>query len=149
MALTLSWDTGARSGFQALEATFLKLAQLRPEMLSAAIQPAAELVLGTAQDLVPKRADERLLRSLFCAEESADEAGVSWIIGCEKAIAFYATMVEFGTGPHEQGDKGHVHPGAAAHPFLRPAMDQNQDAILRIIGEGVAADIDAVAGANV
>ena len=35
--------------------------------------------------------------------------------------AFYAHLVEFGTAPHKLG--GGTHPGAQAHPFMRPAWD--------------------------
>lgn len=133
-------------GAKELEALFGELAQhVRAEFISPAIQPAAQLVLETAQRLVPRRADERLLRSLFAEESLADEAGAEWVVGCEKHLGWYAVFEEFGTAPHEQGKGAHVHPGAAPHPFLRPAVDLNHDEIFRLIGEGIGKDLEAVA----
>jgi len=145
MSITISWTTGPRNGFAELEDVFKRLGEaVRPEFLSEAIRPAAELVLATAQELVPKRSDEQLLRSLFAEETLADEQGAEWAIGCERRLGWYAPMVEFGTKPHEERHGKYVHPGAVERPFLRPALDQNRDEIVRLIGEGIAKDLEAV-----
>lgn len=61
--------------------------------------------------------------------------------------AFNAAWLETGTPPHAIGKPGQVlrmpdgslvrgpiqHPGAAAKPFLRPALDENKDAATRAI----------------
>jgi HK97 gp10 family phage protein len=145
MSITISWTTGPRQGFEELEAAFTRCAEaLSPEAVSAAIQPAAQLVLETAQRLVPKRSDERLLRSLFAEETMADRLGAEWAIGCERHLGWYAVMVEFGTRPHEERHGKVVHPGAEERPFLRPALDVNRDAIVDLIANALAQDLEAV-----
>lgn len=142
MTITVRMET---EGFDELQRTFGELARaVRAEFLSEAIRPAAELVLATAQRLVPQRGDERLLQSLFAEESLADEQGAEWVVGCERRLGWYAPMVEFGTAPHEQHGGKSVHPGAAPHPFLRPAVDMNRDEIFRLIGEGIRQDLEAV-----
>ena len=64
--------------------------------------------------------------------------------------AFYAHMVEFGTLAHDipaaKGSALNVagqprasveHPGAAPHPFMRPAVDEKQAEAIRAVGEQV------------
>lgn len=48
-----------------------------------------------------------------------------------------AVLVEFGTAPHWQPNRGggQMHPGARAKPFMRPAFEQTKDEIARQTGE--------------
>lgn len=65
------------------------------------------------------------LRASISAEVVTRQGGKSvvWVI----ASAPYAKYMEFGT----------VH--AAAHPFLRPAVEESRDAVARAVGDAVAA----------
>lgn len=128
-----------------LEARLMELGEMaRGEELSQAVKPAAELVFETAYALVPKRSDMRLASSLFVEEGIVASDGAEWLVGTEKKVGWYAPFVELGTGPHEQHGGASVHPGASPRPFLRPALDTNQDAIPEIIAEQLAAAFEAV-----
>lgn len=63
---------------------------------------------------------------------------------------WYAHFIEFGTQPHEINPKtkkglkigGQVvntvqHPGSAAHPFMRPALDTKTDKAIEVVGENL------------
>lgn len=49
-------------------------------------------------------------------------------------------LIELGTSPHEQPNRGITHPGAAPKPFMRPAFESQADEAIRRAG-GVYSDI--------
>lgn len=71
--------------------------------------------------------------------------------------AFYAGMIEVGTGPHKIGKPGQVlrlangsivrgpimHPGKPAQPFLRPAFDTERENATNIIAGKLRAALEA------
>lgn len=59
--------------------------------------------------------------------------------------ARYAHLVEFGTEPHFQPNRGTTHPGARKFPHLRPALFSKQDDTLRVLGREVYSDIRRLA----
>lgn len=46
--------------------------------------------------------------------------------------AFYGLMVEYGTAPHGK------HPGTPAQPFARPAFDETQGQIVRLLADSMS-----------
>ena len=68
-----------------------------------------------------------------------------------------AHLLEYGTGPHvikpKRGKMLKIgenfvpiahHPGSRAHPFLRPALDENQGEIIRVMEREIEKGIDAL-----
>lgn len=54
-------------------------------------------------------------------------------------------IIEFGTAPHEQPNRGTYHPGSEPKPFLRPAFDEQRDNVMRRIGEQIATQLRRIA----
>lgn len=113
------------------------------EGLEAALGTACALVERTAKQKAPK--DTGALRQSITSE-------VRNLEGVVFTPLFYAPYVEYGTGLFaEQGgrtdvpwwykdDKGEWHKTSGQHPqpFMRPALDENREQILRILREALA-----------
>ena len=56
----------------------------------------------------------------------------------------YAHLVEYGTAPHVLAS-GRQHPGTSPRPFMRPAFDNNVNAMIRKIGDVLGNGIEAEA----
>lgn len=56
-------------------------------------------------------------------------------------------MIELGTAPHDQPNRGRVHPGAQPKPFMRPAFDEQSEATLRAAGGVYGAELTRIARA--
>lgn len=124
---------GLNSVLQALELT-------NPQKINAALGKACALVERSAKQKAPKDTGE-LRRSI----SSKVENGVGEVF----TPLEYAPYVEFGTGLFaEQGgrtdvpwsyqdDSGEWHSTSGQHPqpFMRPALDENREAIVRIFRE--------------
>lgn len=113
-----------------------------PALVNAALGRACALVERSAKIKAPKDSGE-LRRSITSKVED------------DKGIVFtpleYAPYVEYGTGLFAeeggrtdvpwayQDDKGewHTTSGQAPQPFMRPALDENKEQIIRIIKEGI------------
>lgn len=54
-------------------------------------------------------------------------------------------LIEFGTAPHEQPNRGTYHPGAEPKPFMRPAFDDERDNVLRRAGQQIAEQLRRIA----
>lgn len=52
-----------------------------------------------------------------------------------------AHLVEFGTAPHWQPNRGIMHPGARPFPFVRPAFEQEKEETADMIGAMVWSQI--------
>lgn len=117
--------------------------------LTAAMGKACALVERSAKQKAPKGTGE-LRRSITSkVDNNGDE-----IVGEIFTPLEYAPYVEFGTGLfaenggrtdvpwNYQDDKGEWHStsGMKPRPYLRPALDENREEILRIIKEGISND---------
>lgn len=114
---------------------------LRGDVVSEAIQPGAQLVLEAARAGVPRRAGG-LAASLFTEESAKGPEGAEWDVGTARQGGFMGLWVELGTGPHEEHGGSYVHPGAVARPFLRPALDANQEEVVHLMGEALGAALE-------
>lgn len=118
--------------------------------LEAAMGKACALVEGAAKKNAPKGTGE-LRRSI----ESEVKVEGKEVTGIVFTPLEYAPYVEFGTGLfaeggngrkdvpwHYQDDKGEWHStnGMHPHPFMRPALTDNQEKIIEIIKEGLLDD---------
>lgn len=121
-----------------------------PQELKRALGKACALVEGDAKKNAPKGNGE-LRRSI----ESRVEENGGDIVGVVSTPLEYAPYVEFGTGLFaENGDgrkdvpwnyqdeKGewHTTSGQKPQPYLRPALHDNRENILRIIKGGLKGD---------
>lgn len=112
------------------------------EEAQRAIQKACALVERSAKEKAPKGSGE-LRRSIT----SKVEVGTDNIEGVVFTPLEYAPYVEFGTGLfaenggrkdvpwHYKDDEGNWHTTSGQHPqpFMRPALNENREEILRIL----------------
>lgn len=117
-----------------------------PEKLEAALTRACLIVERAAKQNAPKGTGE-LQRSI--TSEVREEEGE--LVGVVYTPLEYAPYVEFGTGLFAeeggrtdvpwsyQDDEGNWHStsGQEPQPFLRPALDENREEIIRVLREGV------------
>lgn len=115
------------------------------EQLNAALGKACALVERAAKQKAPKGTGE-LRRSITSKVENGE--------GVVFTPLEYAPYVEFGTGLfaenggrmdvpwHYQDDEGEWHStsGMKPRPYMRPALDENREEILRILKEGIIGD---------
>lgn len=113
-----------------------------PALVNAALGRACALVERSAKIKAPKDSGE-LRRSITSKVEDGE--------GIVFTPLEYSAYIEFGTGLFAeeggrtdvpwayQDDKGewHTTSGQAPQPFMRPALDENKEQIIRIIKEGI------------
>lgn len=136
--------------FQGLEEILNSLEELAdPAKFEAALGRACALVEREAKQKAPK--DTGALRRSI---ESKIEKDGDEIRGVVFTPLEYAPYVEYGTGLfaesggrqdvpwNYQDDKGEWHStsGQKPQPFMRPALDENREQILRILKEGLTND---------
>ena len=119
------------------------------EAVEKALGKACALVERAAKEKAPKGTGE-LRRSITSKVEATGEE----LRGVVYTPLEYAPYVEFGTGLfaeeggrkdvpwHYQDDKGEWHSTSGQHPqpFLRPAVNENREEILRILREALHND---------
>lgn len=112
------------------------------EKLNTALGRACALIERAAKEKAPKGSGE-LRRSITSKVENGE--------GVVFTPLLYAPYVEFGTGLfaedggrtdvpwNYQDDEGNWHStsGMKPRPFMRPALDENREEILRILKEGI------------
>lgn len=128
--------------------------KMEANILRGALRAGAMVIQQAAQANVPTRTGR--LRDTIRASAGIDKR-VGRVTARVRAGgrktkrsegAFYAHMVEFGTQPHDikpRGRKSMVvagllreivhHPGAAARPFMRPAMDASHAAAAQAVAD--------------
>ena len=110
--------------------------------------------LGEACALVERAAKEKAPKDTGALRRSI-ESKVEGLEGVVFTPLEYAPYVEFGTGLFAenggrtdklpwcyQDDEGNWHSTYGQHPqpFMRPALDENREQILRIVAEGITND---------
>lgn len=76
-----------------------------------------------------------------------DKASVEMFVGPSYDLGAggrHGHLVEFGTAPHMNGGvfAGTMHPGTAPQPFMRPAWDSDQVAMIDRLGNDLWAEIE-------
>ena len=118
---------------------------VNPQKLEQALTNACLLVERAAKEKAPKGNGE-LRRSIASKVENGE--------GFVYTPLEYAPYVEYGTGLfaedggrtdvpwHYQDDQGewHTTSGQKPQPFMRPALDENREEIMRILREGLLND---------
>ncbi|SHM46412.1 phage protein, HK97 gp10 family [Pseudomonas asturiensis] len=112
---------------------------LRPAMVAA-----ADLVLATQKELIPKdthKAEETL-------KAFVSKSGLDAQIGIrgkrDNKRVFYAKFTEYGTKQYKFGDA--MMAARPAHPWLRPSIDLNRDDIARLIRAAIQSTLAKAAG---
>lgn len=120
------------------------------QKLERAVSKAALLVEAEAKKKAPRDTGD-LARSIVSKVETSGKE----VVGTVFTPLFYAPYVEYGTGLfaedgngrkdvpwHYQDDSGEWHSTSGQHPqpFMRPALDENREQVLRIIMEGLIND---------
>jgi len=128
--------------------------------LRPAMQKAADLVLETQQQLIPRDTGA----GWWALSSFVSKSGLDAQIGVRgKKMAkqfFYLRFIEYGT-KGRQGKKGKDPvnksdgenffgyapdiPARPAHPFIRPSYDLNKDAIRKLLSEAIASTLDKAA----
>ena len=118
--------------------------------LERAMAKATLFVEGEAKKKAP-RDNGDLARSITSKVETTGGE----VVGTVFTPLYYAPYVEYGTGLfaedgggrkdvpwHYQDDKGEWHTTSGQHPqpFMRPALDENREQVIRILKEGVIND---------
>lgn len=117
------------------------------EQAQKALGKACLVVEGAARENAPK--GERHLRDSI-------KSKVEGLQGIVYTPLEYAPYVEYGTGIEAEGGKGrtwdlpwsyqdekgewHSTSGQKPQPFMRPALDENRQEIIRILKEGITSD---------
>lgn len=135
------------SGLEGLEKQLETLGDI--DTAEKALMKACALVEKSAKEKAPKDTGE-LRRSITSkVEVQGDE-----LVGIVYTPLEYAPYVEYGTGlfAEEQGradvpwnyqdDKGEWHTTSGQHPqpYMRPALDENREDIIRILKEALLND---------
>jgi len=111
--------------------------------LRPAMAEAANLVLATQQELIPRDTGE-IEEAL---ESFVSKSGLDAQIGIrgkkDNRHFFYGRFLEFGTKAYTRGD-GTV-AARPAHPWLRPSYDMNRDEIQLIISKAIASTLKTAA----
>ena len=133
--------------FDGLEEVMESLTELAsPEAAMTALGKACALVEGAARKKAPK-GNGALARSIVSKVEEQNGS----VVGVVFTPLEYAPYVEYGTGLFAedggrtdvpwcyQDDEGNWHTtsGQKPQPFLRPALDENREKIIRILREGL------------
>lgn len=107
---------------------------LRPAMVQA-----ANLVLATQQELIPKDT----LKAVGALNAFVSKSGLDAQIGVRgkrnNQKVFYAKFLEHGTKQYKRGDG--VISARPAHPWLRPSLDVNREQIAGIIRAAIASTL--------
>lgn len=133
--------------FRGLEEVLEQLESLTDtQNIEQALKTASLIVEGRAKQLAPKGRTGELRRSITSKVEDLE--------GIVYTPLEYAPYVEYGTGLFAenggrqdvpwryQDEKGewHTTSGMPPHPYMRPALNENREQILRIIKEGLLND---------
>lgn len=136
--------------FQGLNELLNSLDELAdPAKLEAALGKACALVEREAKIKAPKGSGE--LRRSITSKIEKDDTEIKGVVFTPLE---YAPYVEYGTGLfaeeggrqdvpwHYQDDKGEWHTTSGMHPqpYMRPALDENREEILRILKRGLLND---------
>jgi HK97 gp10 family phage protein len=54
----------------------------------------------------------------------------------------YAHLIEFGTAPHYQPNRGVVHPGIRPMPFMEPAYNSTKEEVVKRFGQRIGPEME-------
>ncbi|RVD16867.1 MAG: hypothetical protein EOS73_25475 [Mesorhizobium sp.] len=119
-----------------------------------ALQPTLKQAKANARALPLKEGTGTLAASLIIRQKPRTSKvnptfQVGPNAGFQRATEFgprrpvkYAHLVEFGTAPHFQPERGVTHPGAPPHPFLAPAYFTTREAVVKRFGQKLGPELE-------
>ncbi len=102
---------------------------VRGQIISTAVMAGANLVRASAEQKAPVHMG-RLKRNIIAELQQQESFLTSFVVG-PAATAWYGRFPEFGTR------------FMAARPFLRPAFDEQKQAVKKVIGECIRAGLES------
>ena len=95
--------------------------------LTMSAKAGAEIVKIAASGKAPRRTG-RLESDIVLGKTHRSATRAETEVGPGEKV-FYGRYQELGVGPHHQPKRGRMHPGHAAQPFLRPALDESAEPV--------------------
>jgi hypothetical protein len=105
---------------------------------AAALQPLVETAKGILEANGNKETGA-YIESLGVAEQDPQTSAAGPIAG--KRHSSLGVLLEFGTAPHYQPNRGVMHPGAQAFPHMRPAFDATKGVVVATLGREIVGSI--------
>lgn len=132
------------SGFRETARALRRAAQFPRKQVSTASRKALRPMLAKAKaNLKGQGSYHRgvLFRSMRIRKLKSSSAVSNWVIAPTGRGVGIAHLVEGGTRPHWQPNRGIMHPGAKAKPFLEPAFFDHDDDAVRILTHELGAGL--------
>lgn len=114
---------------------------LRPAMVEA-----ANLVLATQQELIPRDTGKAEGALKAFVSKSGLDAQIGIRGKKDNRRFFYGKFLEYGTKQYAMGDTTVA--ARPAHPWLRPSYDMNRDEIIDLITKAIASTLKKAAEAR-
>lgn len=137
--------------FENLDGVLKSLESLKDaDKLTAAMKQACAMVERSAKENAPKGTGE--LRRSITSEVVSNDGEIQGVVFTPLE---YAPYIEYGTGLFAEGGNGrkdvpwnykddegewHSTSGMKPRPYMRPALEENREEILRLLKEGVSND---------
>lgn len=122
---------------------------IQRKVIRQSVRKSAEIVLQRAQALAPVGYTARLVESLLIKtyqEKSGDDIG-ALVFARETGSGggWYAHLVEFGSRVVVKTRAGKQVVGfQPARPFLRPALEENIDKVVKLMGQDIARRVNSI-----
>jgi HK97 gp10 family phage protein len=114
---------------------------VRGDVVQDGLVRGAEIVAADAAARAP-RITGALAASIHAQKRDVEpgESVAAGVVG-----AWYWRFPEFGVVPHELGRKrgNAFHPGQPAHPFIRPALDENEERVVTEVADAIRGALEA------
>lgn len=144
-----------------LRGALRRIAQLEQSDLPKAMAKAADMVLATQQQLIPKDTGEGAAALQVRVSKNGLDARIGIVGKADNRQFFYLRFVEYGTKGYQDGMRSDGRkrrksnksngqsffgyapdiPAQPAHPWLRPSYDTNRDDIMVIIREAITSTL--------
>ena len=133
-------------GDKALRANLRRMALIKKSEVNAimedALEPMREL---TSENALKLRQPGRRPRGGHLDEgvvavprpEQSSASRTTWWVTFARRARKIAHLVEFGTAPHAQPNRGIFHPGARPKPFFRPAFEMTKSETFNKLSRGI------------
>lgn len=137
------------SGFKGLSRNLRSMAQLMQRPMNEASRKALAPILRDAKSNLKSNGSYitgDLYRGMVIRLKDKRRNQVINVVAATGRAIGEAHLVEFGTEPHWQPNRGQMHPGAEAKPFLEPAYVANEAKAVKIFGEEIGVALERQAG---
>ena len=126
------------TGFRETARALRKVARFPRKQVGQASRKALRPVLVDAKANLRQQGSYKrgvLFRSMRIRLLKSSTSLASWVVTPTGRGVSIAHLVEAGTRAHFQPNRGVMHPGAEAKPFLEPAYFENEDLAVKIMAK--------------